>query len=129
VRLEITARVNKPVSEAVMGFMIKDRLGQIMYGINSYRLGQTIEQLSVGEQLVFCFQFAMNLGKGNYSITTAISKMDSHLADNYEWYDGGVIFSVLNTKKADFAGSVSLDAALSVQRVSVSPDVKQDDKN
>ena len=129
VRLEITARVNKPVSEAVMGFMIKDRLGQIMYGINSYRMGQTIEHLTAGEQMVFCFQFAMNLGKGNYSITTAISKMDSHLADNYEWCDGGVIFSVLNTKKADFAGSVSLDATLSVQRLSVSPEAKQDDKS
>ena len=127
VRLEITAQVNKPVEEAVMGFMIRDRLGQIMYGINSYRLGQTIEHLSVGEQLVFCFEFVMNLGKGNYSITTALSKMDSHLSDNYEWYDGGLIFSVLNNRKADFAGSVSLDAALSVQRLSMSPDFKQDD--
>ncbi|OQB56170.1 MAG: Teichoic acids export ATP-binding protein TagH [Deltaproteobacteria bacterium ADurb.Bin151] len=118
VRLEITARVNKPVEEAVMGFMIKDRFGQIMYGINSYRLGQAIEHLSVGEQLVFCFEFVMNLGKGNYSITTAISKMDSHLSDNYEWCDGGLIFSVLNTRKVDFVGSVSLNAVLSFQRVS-----------
>lgn len=128
VRLEITARVNKPVEEAVMGFMIRDRFGQIMYGINSYRLGQTIEHLSVGEQLVFCFEFVMNLGKGNYSITTAISKMDSHLSDNYEWCDGGLIFSVLNTRKADFAGSVSLDAVLSVKRVSASHNIGQDDQ-
>ncbi|MBP1710177.1 MAG: transporter ATP-binding protein [Deltaproteobacteria bacterium] len=129
VRLEITARVNKPTEEAVMGFMIRDRFGQMMYGINSYRLGQTIEHLSVGEQLVFCFEFVMNLGKGNYSITTAISKMDSHLYDNYEWCDSGFIFSVFNTRKADFAGSVFLDAALSVQRLSMSPGVKQDDKS
>lgn len=127
VRLEITARVNKSVEEAVMGFMIKDRFGQTVYGINSYRLGETIEHLSVGEQLVFCFEFVMNLGKGNYSITTAISKMDSHLSDNYEWCDSGLIFSVLNTRKADFAGIASLDAVLSVERVSARHNDKQDD--
>ena len=123
VKLEIVALVNKPVPEAVMGFMIKDRYGQIMYGINSYRLGQTIDYLSAGEQLIFCFEFIMNLGKGNYSITTAISKMDSHLSDNYEWSDGCVIFSVLNTKKVDFVGSVSLDAALSIHRISMNHNV------
>jgi lipopolysaccharide transport system ATP-binding protein len=80
----------------------------------------------VGEQLVFCFEFVMNLGKGNYSITTAISKMDSHLYDNYEWCDSGLIFSVFNTRKADFAGSVSLDAVLSVKRVSSSHNFMHD---
>ena len=112
VRLEIRAKVNRPVSEAVMGFMIKDRFGQFMYGINSYRLGQSIVNLSVGDRLICCFDFAINLGKGNYSISTSISKKESHLADNYEWRDGGYVFSVLNTKKPDFVGCVSLDANL-----------------
>ncbi len=115
VTLEIRIKVNKPVAEAVVGFMIKDRLGQIMYGINSYLLGQPIRHLSAKDQLVCCFQFEMNLGKGNYSISTAISKKESHLADNYEWRDGGFVFSVLNTKKPDFVGCVSLDATLSTQ--------------
>jgi lipopolysaccharide transport system ATP-binding protein len=117
VRLEIKAKVNKPVAEAVMGFMIKDRFGQIMYGINSYRLGQSIRDLSAGDQLVCLFQFAMNLGKGNYSISTAISKMDSHLVDNYEWRDGGFVFSVLNTRKPDFVGCVSLDAGIEIHPI------------
>jgi len=119
VTLEIKTSVNRPVPEAVIGFMIKDRLGQNMYGINSYRLGQPIEHLSAGDQLVCCFQFEMNLGKGNYSITAAISRTESHLAENYEWRDGGFIFSVLNTKKTDFVGCVSLDATLAIQHISV----------
>jgi lipopolysaccharide transport system ATP-binding protein len=118
VTLEIRAKVNRPVSEAVVGFMIKDRLGQIMYGINSDRLGRSIRDLAVGDQLVCCFQFALNLGKGNYSVSTALSRRDSHMAGNYEWRDGGFIFSVLNTKKPDFVGAVSLDATLAIRHKS-----------
>ncbi len=118
VTLEIRSKVNRPVPEVVAGFMIKDRLGQIMYGINSDRLKQPIEHLAAGDELVCRFQFAMNLGKGNYSVATALSRRDSHVTDNYEWRDGGFIFSVLNTKKPDFVGAVSLDAALEIQRIS-----------
>lgn len=119
VRLVIKACVNRRVSEAVIGFLIKDRFGQIMYGINSYRLGKPIGDLSPGDQLICSFEFAMNLGKGNYSITTGISKMESHLSNNYEWRDGGFVFSVLNTKKPDFAGAVSLDTRMSIQHIPV----------
>jgi lipopolysaccharide transport system ATP-binding protein len=99
VTLKISAKVNQPLTEAVLGFMIKDRFGQIMYGINSYRLGQAIRDLSAGDRLTGFFQFEMNLGKGNYSISTALSKLESHLTDNYEWRDNAFVFSVFNTKK------------------------------
>lgn len=118
VTLEIRAQVNLNVPEMVMGFLIKDRFGQIMYGINSYRLGKTIEQLSAGDQVVGRFQFEMNLGKGNYTISTGVSGQESHLADNYEWRDGGLVFSVYNTNKPDFVGSASLDATLTIQQIS-----------
>jgi lipopolysaccharide transport system ATP-binding protein len=117
VKLEIKVKVNRTVPEAVVGFIIKDRLGQMMYGINTYRLGQTIADLALGDHLVCCFQFEMNLGKGNYSISTSISKKESHLTDNYEWRDAGFVFSVLNSKKPDFVGCVSLDAALQIDHI------------
>lgn len=120
VKLKIRLDVNRPVPEAVLGFVIKDRLGQFMYGINSYRLNKTMENLSAGDQLWCCFQFVINLGKGNYSISTGISQKESHLAENYEWRDGGFVFSVLNTKKPDFVGCASLDATLDIQHVSKS---------
>ncbi len=114
--LEIKAQVYKSVAETVIGFLIKDRFGQLVYGINSYRLGQKIEHLSADDELVCTFEFMMNLGKGNYSITTAVTRLDSHLTDNYEWRDGSFVFSVLNTKKPDFVGSAYLDAILAVQK-------------
>ncbi len=117
VTLTIKAAVNVSVSEAVMGFLIKDRFGQIMYGINSYRLEKSILNLSAGDLLVCCFTFELNLGKGNYSISTSISKKESHLTNNYEWRDAGFVFSVLNTKKPDFVGCVSLGAGLHIEPI------------
>jgi lipopolysaccharide transport system ATP-binding protein len=117
VTLEIRAQVNTPVPELVIGFLIKDRFGQSVYGINSYRLGKTIEHLSAGDQVIGRFQFAMNLGKGNYTISTGVSRQDSHLSDNYEWRDAGLVFSVYNTSKPDFVGSASLDACLTIEHL------------
>jgi len=118
VTLEVKAQVNKAVPEMVIGFLIKDRFGQSVYGINSFRLGRTIEHLSVGDLVIGHFQFAMNLGKGNYTVSTGVSRQESHLSENYEWRDSGLVFSVYNTKKPDFVGSASLDAALTIQQIS-----------
>ena len=118
VTLEVKAQINKSVPEMVMGFLIRDRFGQIVYGINSYRVGKKIEHLSAGDQVIGHFQFAMNLGKGNYSISTSVSRQESHLSDNYEWRDTGLVFSVYNTKKPDFVGVASLDAVLTVEHLS-----------
>lgn len=117
VTLEIRAQVNTPVPGLVIGFLIKDRFGQSVYGINSYRLGKTIEHLSAEDQVIGRFQFAMNLGKGNYTISTGVSRQDSHLSDNYEWRDAGLVFSVYNTSKPDFVGSASLDACLTIEHL------------
>jgi hypothetical protein len=88
-----------------------------MYGISNDRLALPIGPLSVGDRLVGCFKIEMNLGNSNYSVTTALTKRDSHLTDNYEWRDGGFVFSVLNTRKPDFAGSVSLETGLTIQHI------------
>lgn len=113
--LELRIQVRSAVSQAVIGFLIKDRLGQMMYGINSHRLGKTVGPLAAGDELIGRFAFEMCLGKGTYSITTSISKEESHLTDNYEWRDGGFIFSVLNTRQPDFVGYAALNAGLTLQ--------------
>lgn len=118
VALEVMVEVRQPVSRLVLGFMIKDRMGQSIYGINSHRLHRELENLSVGERIVYRFEFPANLGKGNYSIALSLSRFDSHLDTNYEWRDFALIFHVINVKKPDFVGCASLDACLSIERQS-----------
>lgn len=116
VELVVDVLVRQPVERLGMGFLIKDRFGQAMYGINTHRLEQSLEGLQAGERLSFRFAFTVRLGPGNYSISLCLSRNDSHLSGNYEWRDYGQIFHVLNNGHEDFVGCNWLNAQASVQR-------------
>lgn len=115
--LEVSVDVNVAIPRLVLGFMIKDRMGQAIYGINTHRLHQELENLSAGERIVYRFAFPANIGKGNYSIALSLSRFDSHLDTNYEWRDFALVFHMINIKKPDFVGCNSLDADLSIERL------------
>ncbi|MEN9357290.1 MAG: Teichoic acid export ATP-binding protein TagH, partial [Pseudomonadota bacterium] len=116
VTLEIRVRINRAIDRLVLGFMIKDRLGQAIYGINTHRLELAITDAVVGEEIVYRFSFPMNLGRGSYSISTSLSRIDSHLDGNYEWRDLGLIFHVMNTRHEDFVGYAWLAAQPAIER-------------
>ncbi|PRC93966.1 ABC transporter ATP-binding protein [Solimicrobium silvestre] len=116
VTLEIEVKINNPVERLVMGYMIKDKLGQSIFGINTHRLDQPQTDLLPGENLVYRCRFPMNLGKGSYSIAISLSRLDSHLDTNYEWRDYSIIFHVINTRHPDFVGCAFLDAQIDVER-------------
>lgn len=116
VTLEVTVDIRADVPRLVLGFMIKDRMGQAMYGINTHRLNQPVENLKAGEQVVYRFRFPARLGKGNYSIALSLSRFDSHLDTNYEWRDFALVFHVINIKQADFVGCAWLDSDVSIER-------------
>ena len=104
VAMKIDVSVNNDLPRLVLGFMIKDRLGQVMFGTNTYHTKQIIEQAKKGEKYVFLITFNMNLGVGDYSVSTALVSSDTHLEDNYEWKDYAMIFKVVNVHNNIFIG-------------------------
>ena len=116
VTLKITVDINTDLERLVLGFMIKDRMGQPIYGINTHRINRPLENLKAGEQVTYSYRFDANLGKGNYSVALSLSRLDSHLDKNYEWRDFALIFHVINTRKPEFVGCASLDAQLDIDR-------------
>jgi len=116
VTLEVRVAINSEVPRLVMGYMITDKLGLAVFGINTHRLNKPQTDLQVGEDLVYRWRFAMNLGKGNYAISISLSKLDSHLDTNYEWRDYSVVFHVVNTHRPDFVGCAFLEPEVAVVR-------------
>lgn len=112
--LQVTVDVHQAIPRLVLGFMIKDRMGQAIYGINTHRINRPLENLKAGEQVVYRYSFNAHIGKGNYSVALSLSRLDSHLDRNYEWRDFALIFHVINTKQPDFVGSAALDAQLDI---------------
>lgn len=115
--LEVQVQVRQPIERLVLGFLIKDRFGQAMYGINTHRTAQVLDSLKTGELLTYRFSFSVRLGQAHYSVSLSLSSYDSHLSKNYEWRDYGLVFHVVNTSRENFVGCSWLDANVQIQRV------------
>jgi len=103
VRLQVKVRAKEVVPELVVGYMIKDRLGQPVFGTNTYHLNRKVN-LRNNQFVVYNFDFAANLGEGHYSVAVALHTSDTHLEKNYEWCDMAMMFQVVNFDKNRFIG-------------------------
>jgi lipopolysaccharide transport system ATP-binding protein len=105
VSLKIKVKVNQSIPELVVGYMIKDRLGQPIYGTNTHHLDKKMGALDEGVELEYIFKFDANIGVGSYSVAVALHTADTHLNANYEWRDLALVFNVINADKVSFVGS------------------------
>jgi lipopolysaccharide transport system ATP-binding protein len=116
VTLEVRVAAKAAIPRMVLGYMIKDRLGQPMYGTNTHLKELPLDGVRAGDEITYRFRFPMNLGPGNYSVATAIVSTDTHLVNNYEWRDLALVFTVMNMRRPHFEGSAWLDPVIDIQR-------------
>lgn len=116
VELEVNIQINSDIPELVVGLLIKDRLGQDIFGTNTHHLNQVLYDLRSGENLTIAMTFPANLGVGSYSAAVALHSASNHIANNYEWRELAVIFSVVNMQYPEFIGSSWLNPALKITR-------------
>lgn len=102
--LQIDVSLVADIPDLVVGYMVKDRLGQPVFGTNTYHLGKPIKTLKAGKNLSLRFIFNVNFGEGNYSLAVALHEGDTHLGRNYYWQDLALTFSVVNTNQPRFVG-------------------------
>jgi lipopolysaccharide transport system ATP-binding protein len=114
-RLEIDVLINQDIAELVIGYMIKDRLGQPVFGTNSHHLEHSRQALVRGDRIKYSFTFAANLGEGTYSIAIALHAGDTHIIKNYEWRDLAVVFQVINMSKKKFVGCAWIEPTLTIE--------------
>jgi lipopolysaccharide transport system ATP-binding protein len=115
VELRIRVRVHRPVETLVLGYGIRDRLGQVMYGTNTWHTGQVIHNPRAGDEYRFVIAFPANLGVGSYSIQTALVDRETHLTANYEWRDLALVFNVVNIDKTLFMGCLWNEPNISIE--------------
>ncbi|TLX59279.1 ABC transporter ATP-binding protein [Stutzerimonas nosocomialis] len=107
IKLKVHAR--EDIERLVLGYSVRDRLGQVMYGTNTYLKGMALENVAAGSWIQYDISFSANLGAGSYSLQTALCSSDTHLADNYEWRDLALVFSIVNADMPFFAGCVWME--------------------
>ncbi len=117
VTLLIHVLARKDIPRLVLGYMIKDRLGQQVFGTNTYHTEQILENVQAGQRVAFRISFPMNFGQGSYSVSTALVSTDTHLVNNYEWRDLALVFSVSNLSRPVFVGSAWVPPSIEVRNL------------
>ncbi|BBP45085.1 sugar ABC transporter ATP-binding protein [Thiosulfatimonas sediminis] len=102
--LRVSLVAHAQLEGLVLGVLIKDRLGQSIFGTNTFYLGQ-VRDMKPGEELVYHIDFPANFGEGSYSITLALHQDENHLNSNLDWLDYACLFEVHNQNLPKFVGS------------------------
>jgi lipopolysaccharide transport system ATP-binding protein len=111
VELNVNLNIKEQVSNLTVGVLIRDRLGNEIFGTNTYYLGLN-EQLNnqpAGARLNLKFLIKeFSLGEGAYNISVAAHGSDTHLSGNYDWWDQALMLQVGPVNRPYFTGSVRL---------------------
>lgn len=113
--LKVNVTVQKDIPSLVLGYSIKDRLGQVLFGTNTWHTKQVIENPKKGQEISFEIDFIANFGVGSYSIQLALVDKETHLSKNYEWRDLALMFDVINIDKQFFVGSLWSEPEIKVE--------------
>lgn len=89
------------IDNAAFGIVIRDRLGNDVFGTNTFYLNHKLVTPGIIE---IEFKLKLNLGYGHYSITVASHSLSSHIEDNHDWWDNSVIFEIIPAGDYQFVG-------------------------
>lgn len=116
VKVIIRASAHEAVESLVLGYAVKDRVGQTIHGTNTFYSNQVETEVEAGDELEYTIEFEANFGEGSYSLTLALTGGENHLHDNYEWRDLALIFSVTNINKQPFDGKLYMPSTFAVNK-------------
>ena len=100
VRVIIRAKAYQYLEKPILGFLIRDRLGQDLFGENTLPFTNLhprpiqVDQKSVGE---FIFRLPM-LPNGEYAIMASVANGDRHNNVQHHYLHNALIFNVTSSK-------------------------------
>lgn len=119
--LRLVIRTEERLPALVIGFMIRDKLGNEIWGTNTWHTSQVLEDMPSGQVIEVALQFECRLGPGSYSITTALHGDDTHVSKNIEWSDNLIVFDVINVDQPMFIGSNHLEGEILINQAEEQP--------
>lgn len=102
VKLRVNVYVGQSLPQPIVGFFVKDRLGQCLFGDNTFisYMNESIE-VGAGDLLIGEFEFVMPImPKGEYSITVAIANGTQNEPEQHHWVHDAISFRSDSTSAA-----------------------------
>ena len=111
ITVSVQARFDRPVTNPVVGVLIRNRLGIDVYGTNSRVEQIELGEMSAGETVEAEFTFDCLLTRQEYTLTVATQHPDGRSQD---WHDDALLFQVASERA--IAGVVDLRARVVTRR-------------
>jgi lipopolysaccharide transport system ATP-binding protein len=115
-RVRVQVEFSDPIVAPTIGILIRDRLGNDVFGTNSFHVAPIKEAYERGDTLRAEFEVSLNLGAGTYTLTVAVHSGAGHLVDNYDWWDKVIAFEMVPGPEPYFIGTAWLPVRLRVDR-------------
>lgn len=107
----ISLEARAEVSDLVVGVSIRNLMGLVVYGTNTYLQNLSLPNLVKGQSLDVNFQLPCFFNRGVYTLTVGLHS-DEGLS--YDWIDELIVFEVTNIKKCD--GLIDLNAKIEISQ-------------
>ncbi|HRY29848.1 MAG TPA: ABC transporter ATP-binding protein [Elusimicrobiota bacterium] len=112
VEIRCRVRFHDEIVSPTIGIALRDRVGNEIFGTNSYHLSPYSGVVKKDETLTARFRLPVNLGIGNYSLSVAVHSQDAHTVENYDWLDRATVLQIVPGTNSFFVGSTYLPASL-----------------
>ncbi|MBE9079938.1 ABC transporter ATP-binding protein [Romeria aff. gracilis LEGE 07310] len=105
ISIEISILANEDILDLVVGISIRNLVGLVLYGTNTFLIHREPLVLTRGQHLIVSFKVPCHLNRGVYTLTVAAHSEEGL---SYDWADELLVFEVFNSGKCD--GLIDLQA-------------------
>lgn len=107
-KIAIRVKYNEKIIQPIVGFTIKDRLGNIVFQSNSEALQEIINTSKTNGEYEFEFIFP-ELNVGQYTISPAVASGTQANHVQHNWIHDAYVFNVINNNLYNLEGTLSLN--------------------
>lgn len=100
-KVQLTSEVD--TNTLTLGFMVRDRLGQDIFGTNTH-LHQHTLTLTPAHPTEISFHFTLHLGPGQYTITLGLHDRNNFTEDVQDWWNDSLQFEVDYKDRPNYVG-------------------------
>lgn len=111
--IHFTWTSEQPVADVSFGFMLRDRFGQDIFGVNGAML-QTVANVNGQGEGAFVIG-ALNMAKGVYTVNMAAHTGTTHLDNCFHWWDNAASIEILEDPDYRFGGIARLPVRLELK--------------
>lgn len=114
VTIRIVLKASELIDDPTIGILIRDRLGNDIFGINNHLMRASAGSLSPDIDHLIEYKMPLNLGQNVYSLTVAVHMDETHVHENFDWINDALTFRVLQSPEQKFLGFCRLSPSFSV---------------